>query len=201
MPENEDGTLRLPERGHIEPTDWAAVVVGNIVQDRKDHLHTVLDVSPDGTKLKLRSTHPVKEVIVTRPTGPVNLYVPSEEECLLLLNESLGARYLRDFEEREHTIAARGRFRMDPIAANAQNLRDHLWMAHGIVVDDVLYRFKKAEERRKEAGERNQEDEKKEQAKKKKVSMDELREAHDECHADPHTWPMAIAHHHAKIGV
>lgn len=199
MPENPDGTLRLPEPGSIEPFDWSQVEVGHIVQDKKGHLHTVVDISPDGTKLRLRSTHPAKEVVVPRPAGPVMIYIPSDEEALQLVNAELGARYLRTFEEREHTIAARGRFRMDPMPNSVQALHNHLDMAHSLPVNDVVYRFQKGVDQLKEAGQRNDADGKKVGAKLKKASLEELRQAHDEAHADPHTWPMAIPHHHAAV--
>ena len=200
MPENDDGTLRLPERGQVEPFDWARVELGNIVRDKKDRMHTVLDVSPDGTKIKLQAVRTGEEVVMTRPAGPVDLYVPSQEECLLLLSQDLGARYLRMFEDREHTLSARGRFRMDPIPNSAQVLHNHLDMAHSLPTNDVLYRFQKGADKIKEAGNKNDAEGKKAGAKLKKLSMEELRQAHDEAHADPDTWPMAIPHHHAQIG-
>lgn len=191
----------MADRGHVEPADWADVTLGHIVQDKKDRMHTVVGVSPDGSKVKLNACRTGEEVILSRPSGAVNIYVPSESECKLLLLEELGARILRDIEDREHTIARSLLWRLDPVARTAKSLRDHMDMIHGeVYAEDQLYRHQKGVDLQKSAKARHDADGEKEGARLKKASLDMLAQMHDEMHADPHLHPMGFPHHHAKIG-
>jgi len=194
MPEPDEEGLLPMIRGQVEPSDWSAIDVGHIVQDKKDRMHTVLDVSPDKTMIKLKAARTGEEVVMRRPAGEVNIYVPSEQECYGLLHADLGASYLRDIEHREHIVAKALLWRMDPIPNNPTALRDHIDMAHQVYVNDVLGRYTSGAEQLKGIDP----EKKKKGARKKKASLEELRAAHDEFHSDPHLWPQAIVHHHAK---
>lgn len=164
---------------------WGDIDIGHIVADQTGRLHTVIDRRDQW--LRLESAHPVKHASLPRPPAdrPVRIYVPSQEECLALLQKELGVRLLRDIEEREHTIARSARFRMDPVPADINELQNHIDMAHGVNVNDVANRGRNTKVTRKTKTE-------------KEAALAELRQAHDEMHADPHIWPQAIAHHHAK---
>lgn len=183
-----------PEYGSVESTDWSAVEFGHIVQDKNDRMHTVIGVSPDKTMIRLKAARGGAEVMMRRPTGTVNIYVPSESEMVGLLNKVIGAGFLRDIEHREHMIAKALLWRMDPIPNSPTALRDHIDMAHQVYVDDVLGRYNSGVEQMKGLNP----EKKKEGAKKKRASLEELRAAHDEFHSDLHLWPQAIVHHHAK---
>lgn len=171
-----------PERGHMEPTTWSRVEVGHIVRDQTDRFHTVLEI--DHTLVKLKAAEHGVENVLLRPSDdrPVDIYVPSEQEALNLLDRELGARVLRDYEEREHTIAQRWRS-PSPVGPKAVDIRDHIDMLHGVKVDDVL---------RKGAGTKVNPADKKQRA----ASLQELRDAHAEMHTHPGTWPMAFPHTH-----
>jgi hypothetical protein len=173
--------------GHIESTTWGEIEVGHIVRDKNDHLHTV--ANDDGTFVTLTPAHGRDPVVsIRRPAAdrPVDIYVPSEAEAVNLLDKELGARYLRFAEETAHSVARALNWRVDPIPRKLIALRDHIDWLHGANVDDVL---------RKGTGTKiNPAD-----TKRKKASIEELCQAHDEMHADPATWPMPFAHHHARI--
>lgn len=182
---SEDGELQ-PDIGRMESTTWGGVMVGHIVRDQRDRLHTVVVAGPaivemidaQGSRASIRRPLPER---------PVDIYVPSETERLQLLHQELGARILRDIEEREHTVARTLTWRLDPIARRLVVLRDHLDWMHGVNVDDVL---------RKGTGTKiNPAD-----AKAKKVSVEELCRLHDETHERPDLWPHSFVHYHAKIG-
>jgi len=180
-------------RGAVRPATWGEVAVGDIVQDKKDRLHAVVRL--EGGQVWLLSAK-LEEVAMQVPPAdrPVNIYVPSEREAENIAHPHLGASYLRDIEHREHMVAKALLWRMDPIPNNATALRDHIDMAHGVYVNDVLGRYNSGVEAQKGLDP----DKKKEGAKKKKASLEELRAAHDEFHSDFHLWPQNIVHHHAK---
>lgn len=170
--------------GKMQPTTWGEIELGHIVRDQKDRLHTVIADDSDVT-VTLRSAHPAKEVVMRRPPAdrPVDIYVPSEEEALTLLGEVLGTRILRDIEEREHSIARALTMRLEPVPNKAQFLQNHLDMLHAINVDDVLRKNKGTEANPASR-------------KTKADTLAELRDLHDEAHADPGLWPMAFTHVH-----
>lgn len=173
-----------PQRGQIEPTTWREVHVGNIVRDKKDRFWTVVDEQTGWVKLQAAKDGDIKSM--PKPAGEVDIYVPSEFECLTWLREELGARGLREIEEREHTVARQLNWRLEPLPRSAVKIRDHIYMVHGSVyVDDLLGRFQRA----KETGDKV----------RAKVQLDTLVEAHATMHEDPGTYPMAYPHHHAPI--
>ncbi len=175
--------VRRPQ-GKMEPTTWGAIELGHIVQDQKGHLHTVIDDSSEST-VTLRSAHPAKDVVMRRPAADraVNIYVPSEEEALQLLSDILGTRVLLEIEEREHSIARALTMRLEPVPNKANFLQNHLDMLHGINVDDVLRKHRGTEAN--PASKKTRAD-----------TLAELRNLHDEAHADPDLWPMSYAHVH-----
>lgn len=175
--------LRQREPGKIEPSTWGEVTVGNVVQDKRARLHTVLNDAAGWVQLKAVRAGEIVAVRRPPPETPVNIYVPSEDECLVLLREDLGARLLFDIEERERSIAKALNWRVEPVANRAQALRDHLDMLHGINVDDVL---------RKHTGTKVNPAPKGQKA----ASLKELRDLHDEAHSDFDLWPMAFPHIH-----
>ena len=171
----------------MKPTTWGEVRIGDTVRDKEDRLWAVLD-DHLGT-LVLGSAHPRRETTMRRPDDdrPVDVYVPTETEAINLLDEELGARILVDIERREHTIARALNWQVSPVARKAVALRDHLDWLHGINVDDVL---------RKHTGTAANPS----SPARKKATVEELAQLHDEAHADPDTWPHAMAHFHAPIG-
>jgi hypothetical protein len=176
----------------MQPTTWGAVDEGAIVRDKNDHLWIVGPTSYDEVKeyVLLTPAHGRGEpVLTTRPPGdrPVDTYVATEEEAVLLVEKELGGRILRDIEEREHTIARALNWRVDPVKRSLVALRDHIDWLHGFSVDDVL---------RKGTGTKINPA----TPAKKRASIEELCEAHDEAHARPDLWPHVMPHHHAKIG-
>lgn len=183
------------ERGRVEPTTWGEVGIGSIVRDKRDRFHTVVDEKAGWLQLSAVRTGEITAVRRPAPDVPVDIYVPSEDEALRLLHAELGAFFLRDIEDREHTVARTLRWRMDPMPPNATLLRDHLDMIHQINVNDVLRRHVKALEDRK-AGKTKEA--KKEAALRAEAAISELFAAHDEAHSDPQLWPMAFPHYHQK---
>lgn len=172
----------------IQSTTWGHVETGTVVRDKKDHLW-IVGPADDGRLLLTPAHGRGDPILATRPPSDreVDIYVATEAEALALLHEELGARHLRDIEEREHTIARALNWRVDPVRRNLTALRDHISWLHGFNVDDVW---------RKGTGtDVNPVD-----AKGKRASVDELCRAHDEAHADPETWPHSRPHHHAQIG-
>ena len=173
------------DRGHMEPTVWGKVEVGNIVRDQRDMLHTVVFLSHDTVGLKpVRGAE--RSIAMIRPANdrPVDVYVPSESECLTLLDKELGARLLVRVEEREHTLAQAPRFRVDPVPRNVEALKDHCSWMHGVELQDQLNQYNLAKKKRDKQG--------------KEDALDEMVRAHDEFHADQALWPQPIPHHHAK---
>ena len=195
MPAPDEELLITPvPRGEIVRISWGAVVVGDIVRDKKDHLHAVVRLE-DG-RVWLLSTSLVEAVMPLPPAeSMVDTYVPSEREAANL-ETNQGPAILRDIERREHTIARAPMWRMDPIANTPAALHNHLDMAHQLPVNDVVGRYNSGVEQLKGIDP----EKKKEGSAKKRASLAELRQAHDEAHNDPNAWPMAIVHHHAKIG-
>lgn len=174
----------MAEVGRVVDLTWGEVKVGDTVLDKTGRMHIVQVETRD--EVLLLSAHPVGEVWINRPSAEraVQVYRPSEQEALVLLQDELGARLLRDIEEREHTLARRAHFRVDPIKRTATALRDHISWLHGFNVDDVW---------RKHAGtDANPSDKE-----RKKASIEELCQAHDEAHERPDIWPHDIPHHHA----
>jgi hypothetical protein len=170
-----------PDRGHMEPSTWSEVGFGSIVRDPNDRLWSIIGDKQGWIKEKMILTG--EERVRHKPTGNVEVYVPSETECRVLLDAELGARLLRDVEDREHTIKRARRFRTPPVARTVTALRDHIDWFHGVNVDDVL---------RRHVGTKANPSDKA----RKKASLDELVIAHDEMHADPYMWPHVMAHHH-----
>lgn len=172
--------------GHVVEVTWGEVKVGDTVLDKTDRMHFI--EREDQQHLRLLSAHPSKESWMIRPPDdrPVRVYRPSEEEALILLQDELGARLLRDIEEREHTLARRLNIRVEPTPRRVQALRDHLLMLHAINVDDVQRQHKGTEANPSTP-------------KVRKAKIDELCALHDEAHDDPDTWPHAIPHYHEEI--
>jgi hypothetical protein len=156
------------------------------VVDKKGRLHTVTAIHPAGALFELESAHPVKRTVVEPGGGPVDTYVPSEEEALILLQDELGARLLFDIQDRERTLAGRAQFRVDPVKRTAVKLRDHIDWLHGVNVDDVLRRHQGT-------------DVNPSTPKAKRASVEELAQAHDEMHDRPDIWPHSLPHHHARL--
>lgn len=184
MPEIE---LRPPARGRVIDTTWGEVEVGNVVIDKKDRMHYVQKA--DSGWVQLKAVLDGATAAVKRPlyTTTVRIYEPSEEEALTILETELGAKFLmRDIEQREHTIARQLLWRMDPMARNAKHLRDHLDLIHAVNVDDVLRKHDGTKVNPKNKSQ-------------KQAALDELATVHDLVHDDPHAWPMAFPHHHARI--
>lgn len=175
--------LKRREPGQIEPSTWGEVGIGNIVRDKRGRLHTIVNDAAGWVQLKSVRVGEVVAVRRPAPETPVDIYVPSEEECLVLLREDLGARMLFDIEERERSIAKALTWRVEPVANRAQALRDHLDMLHGINVDDVLRKNKGTEANPAPKGQRA-------------AALKELRDLHDEAHSDHDLWPMAFPHVH-----
>lgn len=179
--------LRPPAPGRVVPTTWGDVEIGNIVIDQKDRMHYVQKADSGWVQLKAVRTGEVAAVKRPLYTTAVRIYEPSEEECFAILNTELGAKFLmKDIEDREHTIARRLVWRMDPMKRDAKHLRDHLDMIHGVNVDDVL---RKHDGTKVNPASRAT----------KKAKLDELAELHDLVHDDPHAWPQSFPHHHARI--
>lgn len=168
--------------GQVEEVDWSDVGLGSIVRGKGDRMHTI--TRDELGWLELKAVKDGQRAVIKRPTtGKVWAYVPSEEEALVLLGEELGARLLRDIEEREHSIARALTMRLEPVPNKAAFLQNHLDMLHAINVDDVL---------RKHRGTEANPATKKTRA----DTLAELRNLHDEAHADPDLWPMGYAHVH-----
>jgi hypothetical protein len=165
----------------IEPTTWGKVELGQIVRDKKDRLWWVLD-SHDGQVLLDNGREQVR---VDRPAAdhPVAIFEPTEAEAINLAIQELGARYLKQIEEREHDAARRHTWRLEPVARVATQIRDHLDMIHQVPVDDVLRRWQgtKANPASK---------------KTRKEALDELAEAHQYVHDHPEDFPSPMPHVH-----
>lgn len=179
-----------PPRGSVEPTTWGAVGVGDIVVREDDFMFTI-EAEKTGWLKAVSPRRDVEPWVFRRPVAHevARVYVPTEEEAVELLGEILGARRLRDIERREHTLARALTWHMEPIAANAKTLRDHLDMIHEVKVDDVLRKYEYSP-----VGEKP-----KEKTARRKSALAELQEAHDVVHADPHNWPSHLPHYHAPI--
>lgn len=171
------------DQGEMRQVTWGEVGLGNIVRDKVDRLHLVtkegagwvqLEAVKDGATAAMRKPASINNVWI---------YVPSETECRILLDKELGARLLRQVEDREHTKARALTWRVEPVKRGVVSLRDHIDFLHGVNVDDVLRRHNGTA-----ANPSNKE--------RKKASLEELVMAHDEMHADPDLWPHAKAHHH-----
>ncbi len=175
--------LRQREPGAIQAITWGELAVGHVYRDEKDLFHWVVQDKQGWVQLKSIRTGELIPLRRPAPDTPVDIYVPSEEECLVLLDEHLGARLLRDIERREHTIARRLNWRMEPLPNNAKALQGHIDMIHAVNVDDVLRKWKGTEANPSDR-------------KTKAAALAELRQAHDEMHADPDTWPMVFPHVH-----
>ena len=170
------------EPGHVEHVDWSEVGFGSIVQGKGDRMHRI--TREEQGWIELTAVKDGQRAVIKKPTsGTIGAYVPSEEEALILLNEELGARLLRDIEEREHTVARALNWRMEPVARNARALQNHLDMIHGIKVDDVLRRWQGTEANPASRQTRAQ-------------KLDELVRLHDEAHTDYDLWPHAFPHVH-----
>lgn len=175
--------LRLREPGAMQTITWGELKVGHIMRDERDLMHTVVNDLRGWVQLKSVRTGELSPRRRPAPDTPVDIYVPSEEECLVLLREDLGARMLRDVERREHTIARRLNWRLEPVANNAKALRDHLDMIHAVNVDDVLRKHSGTPVNPAPKGQ-------------KAAALAELRRLHDLTHEDPETWPMVFPHIH-----
>jgi len=177
--------LHRRQPGEIVGAYWGRIRLGHIVRDAKDRLHTVIAETEDGSWVRLQAVKDGTTASLRRPPAdkPVDIYVPSEEECLILLREDLGARLLRDIEEREHSIARALSWRVKPVANSALAQRDHIDMIHNINVDDVLRKNKGTEVNPASKAQ-------------KKASLEELRGLHDQAHEDPVLWPMRFPHTH-----
>lgn len=174
--------------GQMESTTWAAVGIGNIVRDKNDRLHTVMPSPLGDHRITLQAARDGKLVSMDRPPDdhPVDIYVPSESECRTLLHDELGARLLRDVEEREHTIARALNWRLEPVKRSIVAIRDHIVMVHSSAyVEDLVGRWRTA----KENGDKV----------RAKEQLDTIADAHATMHADPHSYPMAYPHYHAAI--
>ena len=168
--------------GKVEEVTWADVGFGSIVRGKNDRMHRI--TREEKGWIELIAVKDGERQVIKKPTSvPIGAYVPSEEEALVLLNEGLGARLLRDIEEREHSIARALNWRMEPVPRKALVLQNHLDMIHAIKVDDVLRRWKGTEANPATP-------------KTRKEKLDELALLHDEAHADPDLWPMAFPHVH-----
>lgn len=174
--------------GEIQSTTWREVGVGNIVRTPDLHMHSVVQEKQGwlllerlGRKGEGLETTPIPKH--KQLDEPVEIYVPSEEECLNLLEKELGARMLREIEDREQTLSRRLNWRVEPVAASAKAMQTHIDMIHGVNVDDVLRKWQGTDVNPAS----------KEQ---KRKSLAELRQAHDEMHADPDLWPMPFPHIH-----
>lgn len=176
----EDLVRRKP--GAMQEVDWADVGLGSIVRGKGDRMHTI--TREEQGWIELTAVKDGQRAVIKKPTsGTIGAYVPSEEEALILLNKELGARLLRDIEEREHTIARALNWRMEPVPRNARVLQNHLDMIHAIKVDDVLRRWQGTEANPATKQTRAQ-------------KLDELAKLHDQAHADPDLWPHAFPHVH-----
>ncbi len=169
--------------GEIQTITWGELTIGHIYRDEKDFFHWVVNDLQGWVQLKSIRTGELRPLRRPSPETPVDIYIPSEEECLILLDKELGARLLRDAEEREHSIARRLNWRVEPVAASAKAMRDHIDMLHGVKVDDVVRKWQGTEAHPSDR-------------KTKAAALAELRQAHDEMHDDHGTWPMAFPHIH-----
>ena len=168
--------------GHVEEVPWSDVGLGTIVRGKGDRMHTI--TREEKGWIELKAVKDQQRAVIKKPTtGTVWAYDPSEDEALVLLNDHLGARLLRDIEDREHSIARALNWRMEPVPRRAQVLQNHLDMIHAIKVDDVLRRWHGTEANPATRQTRAQ-------------KLDELAKLHDEAHADPDLWPMAFPHVH-----
>lgn len=178
--------------GEVVEVPWADVGFGSIVRGKGDRMHTI--TREEQGWIELKAVKDGQRVVIKKPTeGTIFAYVPSEEEALILLNEELGARLLRDIEEREHSIARALNWKMEPCASTPQALRDHLDMIHNINVDDVFRRAQGGTEKEK----KDMSKEGKAARRQRKIdALAELRNLHDEAHTDPSLWPMRFPHTH-----
>ena len=181
-----------PVRGAMQPSTWGEVGVGNVVRDKNGHLHTV--TGDTGWYVVLTPAHGRGEPVeIRRPDDDrqVDIYVPSEQEALNLLAEELGARVLRDIEEREATIARASSWKLEPCAANPQALRDHMDMVHGQTrhTDTLLSRYNPSTKPTTKEG-------RAELKAKRAAILQEMLDIHVELHQDSHIWPMAFPHTH-----
>lgn len=182
-----------PERGAMQSSTWGEVGFGSIVQDKNGHLHRITE--DDGRMVKLVAAHgrqPVA-VFIQRPAvdREVLVYVPSEQEAINLLHEELGARVLREIEEREHTIRRASSWELEPCEPNVNALRDHIDMIHGRNphVGTLLSRYNPSTKPTTKKG-------RAELKEKRKQILQEMLDIHVELHQDPHIWPMAFPHTH-----
>lgn len=181
-----------PERGGMQPSTWHDVEVGNVVRDRNGRLHTVSAI--DSQYVTLTPAHGRGEpVTIVRPPDEreVEIYVPSEQEAINLLHEELGARVLRDIEEREHTIRRASSWKLEPCEPNVNALRDHIDMIHerNPHVGTLLSRYNPSTKPTTKEG-------RAELKEKRKQILQEMLDIHVELHQDPHIWPMAFPHTH-----
>lgn len=178
--------------GHMEQIPWPHVDIGHVVRLDKDRMWTVTDRKQGW--IKRRAVKDGEIVVEKQPTsGMADIYVPSEDECVILLHDELGARLLRDIEEREHSIARALTWRMEPLASTPLDLRDHLDMIHNIPVDDVYRRAGGGTE-----AERKDKSKAGTAARRQRKidALAEMRSLHDQAHDDPALWPMRFPHVH-----
>jgi len=182
-----DDTLLKPlVRGHCETVTWGEVAVGHIIREADHRMHTVMQDKRGWVQLKAALDESLKAVKRPAADTPVEIYVPSEDECFQLLYAELGAFFLRDMEQREHTITRQLMWRLAPVSGSAKDLRDHIDLIHGgTYVENLLYSYQAGVEKKDPP--------------RKRAAIAELRKVHDELHSDPHMWPMAFPHHHAAI--
>jgi hypothetical protein len=167
----------------IETRKWGPVEIGDIVRDKKDHLWWVREYRIIENDLLLDNGR--EQVRMNRPPAdwPVDVYVPTEAEAVNLAIEALGGRMLKQIEEREHDLARRHTWRLEPVARRPAVIRDHLDMIHQVPVDDVLRRWQgtavnpASKQTRKQA-------------------LDELVEAHQYVHDHPEDFPSPLPHVH-----
>lgn len=181
-----------PERGAMQPSTWGEVGLGSVVQDKNGHLHTVTYI--DWEVVHLAPAHGRGEPVeMRRPRydREVQVYVPSEQEALNLLHSELGARVLRDIEEREATIRRALSWKLEPCEPNPQALRDHMDMVHGQTrhTDTLLSRYNPSTKPTTREGRAALKE-------KRKQILQEMLDMHVEMHQDPHIWPMAFPHTH-----
>ncbi len=178
-------------QGNITPKSWGEVTVGHVVRDQNDQLWTVLR-DEQGWVLLERHTGERRSMRKPDAARTAWVYVPSDEEALLCLEQYLGARVLRDIEARERTLAKIPHFRYDPVPRDVVSLKDHLSWMHAVELQDQLNAWNRVKKR--------QASKKSERAEKKAelaAILQEMCDAHDEFHEHPATWPMSLPHHHA----
>lgn len=165
----------------IDETTWLTVEIGDIVRDKKDRLWWIR-AAKDG-ELLLDNGRETRRMERPPADHPVSIYEPTEAEAINLAISDLGGRYLKMIEEREHDIARRLTWLMEPPARTARSIRDHLDMVHAVPVDDVLRRWQGTEVNPSTK-------------QTKAAALAELVEAHDYVHENPDQFPCPFPHVH-----